>query len=201
VTMNGKTQVRLPLYKDVLKAIGREDPSELKWIIGYNSLDDVRLFLCSPVENQKVAKGMISPYPPGFAKQTQDSALGTGIFPIEEDPDCIATGIRYSMNTLYVFPMLCRTGIRKRKNYRQYTIQVPQALTVLKPGRIYRHAKGDINKIYRARKADVAIHPKFWEIPFTLIYDTNGKVIFFKHYHYGGTKHIPKIAGCSYQII
>ena len=201
VTMNGMTQVGLPLYKEVLKAIGKEDPSELKWIIGYNSLDDVRLFFCSPAQNLKVAAGMIPPYPPGLTKQMEYSALGTGIFPMDDGPDGPIRGIRFYMNKLYVYPMLCKTGIRKRKKYSQYSIQVPSALTVLEPGRITRHAKGDINKIYRARKADFSFHPPFWEIPFTLIYDTNGNLIYFKHYFYGGTEHIPNIDGCSFEIV
>jgi len=120
---------------------------------------------------------------------------------MDDGSDGPIRGIRFYKNKLYVYPMLCKTGIRKRKKYRQYSIQIPSALTVLEPGRITRHAKGDINKIYRARKADFSFHPPSWEIPFTLFYDANGNLIFFKHYYYAGTEHIPNIDGCSFQKV
>lgn len=106
------------------------------------------------------------------------------------------SGITYSIEHLYIYPELCRTGRRKKGEVVEFSIRIPKVFDFPELSRIYRFKKGDKQSVTRIKGQDMIFYPENPVVPLTMIYDSVGNLIFFKHYFYGDTQHIPEIDGC-----
>lgn len=198
ISMNGRTVLGFPLYRDVLDSIGIADPTHTQWVMGYNDVEHVRLYFFCPAKGQSFAPDIPRPYPLGLEEQLKSYALGYPIEPLAPG-DYPSDSCTLHLDSLYLFPHLQPTNVRRKGSTRSFAIGIPGVFLQPEIGRVFRHAKGDPWDVTWTRKGDVAIHLEPDRIPYTLLYDTNGNLFYFRHFIYGGSAHVPSIPGvrCS----
>jgi hypothetical protein len=200
LSMNGTKRIQgLPLYKDVLNEIGITDPTDTRWLMGFNDIENPRIFFFCPAVKAYFKEGIPEPYPPGLAKTLKDYALGYPINPLGPEYDKNSkNSLSLSLTTLYIFPHLQHTNVRKRSQSQSYAINVPEIFLEPGIGRVYRRDRRNPASITFDRDLDVSIHLESEKVPYTLLYDVSGNLFFIKHYFYGGTEHVPSIRGVTY---